>query len=273
VPLKALKLALRSEDLELLSENDAYALASGWVASRPKREQKEAFSELVRCLRFHHMSPAFLTTMVLWSKRWADCPFLAQACSNAWMCQSLATSFSKVPHEHEAAHPFRSAKPSRVRAEAEAEEEDVTYTFEAEVSLAHCLPLRVDGRVHLRLGVPEGHMVSLYVARKAKDNAGPTVGLYVELTCPDLREMVEEEGPAETDTVGLSGPMAAVQIDACDTVWSFTRLFQINTIYGCGNVFKKPWDEVVREGSDSFPEGRMTVTVDIKFVADKHVTA
>jgi hypothetical protein len=256
-----LKLALRSEHLQLLSENDAYALASGWVASRPTGQRTDAFTELVRCLRFHHMSPVFLMTVVLRSKRWADCPLLAQVCSSAMVYQSLATSLSKVPHDHDAAHPFTSAKPSRVR------DKDVTYSFEGEIPLAGCLPLGLNERFYLRLGVAEGYEMFLNVKRLSGPKKAPSVALYVHLICPDSRAVEEEE----IDTVGLSGAMAAVRIEAADEAFSYTHLFEFGTSYGAEDFFEKPWDEVVREGSEYFPEGRMPVKVDVHFIADKHV--
>jgi hypothetical protein len=227
-------------------------------------DQKEDFEELVRCLRFHHMSPTFLTAVVLRSKRWADCPFLAHACSNALLYQSLASSFSKVPHEGAANHLFASAKSTRVR------DKIVTYNFEGEVRLADCLPLGLDEGMYLRLGVAEGRMVYLYVSKDAHPDAAPTLALNVEFTSPEVRDMDEEES-VQSDTVGLSGPMAAVRIAAAGKRASFTHVYAIRLAYGYPNFFKKPWDEVVREGSDYFPEGSMTVTVDIHFITDKHM--
>jgi hypothetical protein len=261
LPLKALKLALRSEDLELLSENDAYALASGWADSRPKGQRTEAFTELVRCLRFHHMSPSFLTTMVLWSKRWADCPFLAQASSSALAYQSLTTSFSKVPHRHAARHPYTSAKPSR------APDQHVPYSFEVEVPLADCLPLGVNEKLGVRVGVAEGYVVQLIVKREVRGGRAATVSVLVSLKCVNVRAM----GEGESDTVALSGPMAEVRIAAADRRCRFTQLFQVGRSYGVVSFFGKPWDEVVREGSESFPEGRMTVKLNVQFISDKHM--
>jgi hypothetical protein len=227
-----LKLALRSEHLQLASENDAYALASGWVASLPKEERKSAFNELARCLRFHHMSPLFLSTAVLRSMRWKHCPLLAQACSGAIAYQSLISSFSEVPSEHSTTHPFTSVQPSR------APDEDVTYSFEVPLELSDCLRLGVDEEIQLRLGVAEGYAVTLIVEWDAK----AALSLYVKLKFPDLRVMREEE----TDSVGLSGPMAAIRLVATGSSFtdSFIHVFESGVCYGQANYFKRPWEEV-----------------------------
>jgi hypothetical protein len=221
-------------------------------------------------MRFHHMSPAFLMTSVLRSERWADCPLLAHACSSAVMYQSMSTSVSQVPHETDKEsipHPFKSAKPSRVR------DKDTTYSFEAQLPLADCLPLGANETMHLRLGVVEGYVVSLSVTREVRRDAAPTLALNVELNFPDTRDMEEDEedGEEETDSVGLSGPMAAVGVAVAGWRDSFTHVFGINSCYGYNDVFMKPWDEAVCEGSDHFPEGRMPVKVDVHLVADKHM--
>jgi hypothetical protein len=256
---------LRSEHLRLSSENDAYALVSGWVASQEESidDPNGAFSELVRCLRFHHMTPTFIACAVFQSERWEDCPFLAQACSRAMAYQSMAKSFRKVPIVDDPVHPFASAKPSRAR-----KKKGVTYTFKLEVPLSDCLPLEQDESAYFRLGVAEGYMVSLTVTREAEGDDAHTLALYVDFECPDAYQVDDDE---DTDTVGLSGPMVALRVDAADTFYTFANLFVVGLGHGAPDFFGRPWEEVVREGSDYFPEGRMPVTVDVHFIADKHV--
>jgi hypothetical protein len=262
VPLPALKLAIRSEHLQLASENDAYALANGWAASRPPHEEAAAFTELARCLRFHHMSLIFLASAVLWSKRRADCPFLAQACSSALAYKSLAGSVSKVPHHHEPEHPFLSSKPSRVQ-----DDKKARYTWEVPLRLTDCLPLGLNEFLILRIGVAEGFEVCLNVRKDAGGNGVPALAVFVSLRCRDVRH---DEG-VESDTVGLSGPMAAIRLAAPDYTFSNTHLFKINRCYGAVRFFQKPWDEVVCKGSKYFPEGRMSLMVDIHLIRDKHL--
>jgi hypothetical protein len=120
--------------------------------------------------------------------------------------------------------------------------------------------------VHFRLGVAEGYVVSLAITRETEGDAAA----YVEFVCPDVRDR-EEEAAEESDTVGLSGPMAAVWIRAADTRFSFAHAYVINSAYGYRDVFGKPWGKAVF--SEFFPRGRMTVKVDVHLIADKHVKA
>jgi hypothetical protein len=149
LPLGVLELALKSEELQLASENDAYALVGGWVASGPAAERECEFNLLVKCLRLHHMSPAFLTSVVSRSEFRDDCPYLSEACANAFMYQSIVSTLSsqKVSLSDEY---MASCKPRRSPAAVE-------YEFEAQVQLAECLTIdeREPPSLDTRLGVVE----------------------------------------------------------------------------------------------------------------------
>jgi hypothetical protein len=125
-----LELALRSENLQLASENDTCALVGGWLESQPKSERKTAFSRLVRCLRFHHMSGDFLANVVGRSKYRSGCPYLMDACLCAFAYQSIAVTSDVKTMDAE--HRIASCKPSRVV------DECPSQTFEVRWELACC---------------------------------------------------------------------------------------------------------------------------------------
>jgi hypothetical protein len=230
--LGALKLALRSDRLQLLSENDAYALASAWLEHHEHliEDEKETFKGLARCLRFHHMTPGFLMTAVLGSLNRSGCPFVARLCRSAVAYQSVATSIRKVPNDGNLPPAFNSVKRSRVRGK------EVIYTLEVEVLLEDCLRPAWNGEVTYSLGVVEGYLVSLNVEKEDQNDKAPTVGLYAQLTWPEN----PFENDEETDTVRLSGPMAAMLIEAAGQTRSFTRAFENYRGFGFPDFFNKP---------------------------------
>jgi hypothetical protein len=179
------------------------------------------------------------------------------------MYQTVAASVCMVPHEKgDDAHLYTSVKRNR------GIHRDKTHSLEIKVQLADCLPLEVNGKVSLRLGVVEGYFLSLDVTKEAGDDGGaPTVGLFVELVCPDTRGL---DG-GELDTVGLSGPVAVVRVAMAGEIWSSTILFPYKSAYGIPDWFGKPLDEVVYEGSQYFKGDCLVLTVDARLIADKHM--
>jgi hypothetical protein len=153
-----LELALRSDELQLASENDAYALVAAWAACETRSLRQETFSRLVKCLRLHHMSPALLTAIATRSSFRGTCPSLLDACANALTYQSVITTLSVQDVANRDAY-LASAKPSRARREA------FPYKLEGQVALSRCLALTDDGRASLFLGVTEGYGVGLTVRK------------------------------------------------------------------------------------------------------------
>jgi hypothetical protein len=259
LPLGVLELALGSEKLQLASENDAYALVGGWVASGPASEQQGAFNRLVRCLRLHHMSAAFLTSVVAWSEFRSECAYLLQACTNALMYQSVAATLSRLK-DSERDEYLASGKADRARAVPR-------YTFTAQVDLADCLKLDDDhDTLSMRLGVADGYPVQLDAKRRSREGGKFSLGLFFFVCHPNVINGGEEVGA----TIGLGGPMVDVRIEAFDTENKVVGLFSQEAGWGIEDFFNKTWGEVVRENSDYFPNGRMTIEIRATFISDKH---
>lgn len=69
LPFSIFKLLLSSDALQLTSENEAYTLLTAWLGPLSS-DQEEKFKELAPLLRYHHMSPDFLATIV------SQCPYM-----------------------------------------------------------------------------------------------------------------------------------------------------------------------------------------------------
>jgi hypothetical protein len=261
LPMEVLELALKSDALQLASENDAYALVGGWVAHCPAANRQRDFNRLVKCLRLHHMSAAFLTSVVIRSKFRDGCPYLLEACTNALMYQSIASTLSsQVPLSQQY---MASCKPRRSPAASK-------YEFEAQVQLADCLAL--DDQNHksitTRLGVAEGYVIKLSVKKSTRTDGDTALGLFVGLRRPDTGAEHHEQGA----TVGSTGPILRMQVAVNgEPVMDFRSLCRAkHDARGVADPFGKRWGEVVREGSDYFPQGRMVVKVKARFISDRH---
>jgi hypothetical protein len=257
--LPVLELALLSKDLRMSSENDTFALVGGWVAGQPKSEREAAFSRLVRCLRFHRMSGDFLANVVGRSKYRGSCAFLMDACLRAFAYQSIAASSRYKVH---AQHPLALCKPSRAPAEPP------LHTFKVQVELAYCQA--TESPQAIRLGLGSGYKIMLSVEKVQAEGPAATVGLFVEFVRPAMIQVKGDKG----ETVSLVGPFVALRISAGGTTQSWHHVYDGDTpLWGYQDFFCKPWGEVVRDGSAYFPEGRMTVKVEVLCLSDKNALA
>jgi hypothetical protein len=212
---------------------------------------------LVKCLRLHHMSAAFLTSVVSRSTYREECPYLVEACTNAFMYQSIASSLHLLTgfgHEDYLA----SSGADRARGVSR-------YVFRTEVELADCLKLEPEGNgISMRLGVADGYLLRLEARRASKDGGVPSLGFYLHVGRPSVITGAAGEGA----TIGRAGPMVGLHIKALKKESHMVCLF--TNMWGFWNFFGKPWGEVVREGSPYFPQGRLTVKVTVRFISDRH---
>jgi hypothetical protein len=263
--LSVLELALKSDELQLASENDAYALVGGWLAGQDEdeddyRAEQRDLERLVKCLRLHHMSAAFLTSVVSFSDYRHDWPGLMELCTSALMYQSIASTLPSLNIK-------KSSFPCKPRRSPAAFE----YGFEAQVRLAECSEIkrRRHQTLAMRLGVADGYLLDLILKRRlAKAGGEATVGLGLRLRRPNTTAKAYNDG----DTVLLTGPIVRWQITVNgDDARSFRYLFGADdTFRGSSDYFRKSWEEVVREDSGYFPKGRMTVKVRATFLSDRH---
>jgi hypothetical protein len=216
----------------------------------------------VKCLRLHHMSPAFLISVVSFSDYRDEWPGLAGLCNHALMYQSLGASLSPLlPFSDH----LTSCEPRRSPAAFE-------YELEAKVQLAECSDIdqRQDRTFATRLGFAEGYLIKMDVTKQEKAGGQATVAIHLGLRRPNTTSEQYDTG----DTVPFTGPIVRWQVDVNGkTITDFRSLYGGTfRLIVFTDFFKKPWDEVVREGSDYFPQGRMTVKAKARFISDRHVS-
>jgi hypothetical protein len=254
-----LELALKSDELHLASENDAYALVGGWLATQDGLDdQHDLLDRLVRCLRLHHMSPAFLTSVVARSEFRLGCPYLMEACTNALLYQSISASLFRLDQSERADY-LSSGKADRARGASR-------YSFKLQLKLTDCQKLQAGGVISTRLGVAAGYHVRLDAKRASREGGDSSLGFFFHVCRPNVITRAAGEGA----TIGFKGPMVDVRIKAFDTEKDMIGLFSEETGWGFADFFDNTWDAVVRDYSDYFPRGRVTVKVRATFISDKH---
>jgi hypothetical protein len=233
LPMSVLELALRSEELQLASENDAYALVGGWVASRPEEEQIRVFRRLVKCLRLHHMTPAFLTSVVCRSEYREGCPYLLEACANAFMYKSITGCLHRLG-DSERSEYVDSGKADRAQHVSR-------YDFTVRLELAECLKINENANkvVSMRLGIAEGFILKLEASKEMKADGGASMGLYLYVIRPNVLDDVRGDDDA---TVSYTGPMMQVHIMAHGKRSTTAHLFKEAE---CGWGFPEPAPEAL----------------------------
>jgi hypothetical protein len=246
-----LELLLGSEHLILDFEDDTFALITAWADGRPQREKEAAFNRLWPCLRLHHMSPVFLTSVVAEEKM--STRMGPRRIMDAVAYRSMSAGLDLAGLTVDRKSPFLSLPPSR------APKDPAPYQFEAHADLEGCKPLWYWKVVSLMLGMTAGYRISFQV-QKWPGKPTTTLGLYV-----GLEALTHVAGPP------LPGPIARVRIEAGGRSVVKIHAYKLGSLCGGHDFFRKPWGEVVCDGSPYFPEGRMSVKVTIQFLPDKHV--
>jgi hypothetical protein len=247
--LSMLELLLRSEHLIVNSEEDTYALITAWADGHPGGEQEAAFNRLWPCLRLHHMSPIFLASVV--AERKSAAKISHRYIFEALAYQGISASLDLAGLDVDPKSRFMSLPPSR------APKDPAPYLFRTEVVLADCAPLEIWKVLAVVLGVAAGYRVCFQV-HKAGEPA--TLGLYVGLGA--LSPVARAAVP---------GPIVRVRIQAGEMSLTSLFVFKLGSLFGSSNFFSEPWEEVVRDGSPHFPQGRLSVKISIQFLTDKHV--
>jgi hypothetical protein len=236
---------------------------AGWCAGRSSGSSRHSnFDTLVKCLRLHHMSPAFLTSVVSRTAYREGCPYLTEALPNALTYQSIMATLS-VPGVRNRDAYLAPVKPNRARRAR------FPYKLEAQVPLARCKALTDDALFSLFLGVAEGHGVRLRVRRHVQPGGLPTVGLDVM-----FHGALENPGDVKGgDTVGLVGAPVRILCKAGDTERGVTTLAETklsSRAWVYPDFFGRPFGDVVQDGSPYFPEGLMTVSVAVHFISPQN---
>jgi hypothetical protein len=246
--LSMLELLLGSEHLILDYEEDTFALITGWADGRREREKEAAFNRLWPCLRLHHMSPIFLTSVVAEHKMSAKVG--ARLIMDAVAYHSISASL-RLPDVMYSTTRFASYKPSRALGNS------APYHFEVDLDLADCMALEDLQKTFVMLGVTAGYRVYL-MAKKVEEPA--TLGIFV-----GLEPIFPVAGGA------LPGPITQLRIEAGGSSRHYITAMELPSGFGSPNFFDKPWEEVVYDGSPYLPHGRMSVKVITQLLTDEHV--
>jgi hypothetical protein len=216
------ELLLKSDHLMLASEDDTFALVTAWAHAQSTFEREAAIDRLVRCLRLHHMSPIFLTSVV------ANHTCVTRERSGlgfprvlgALAYQSIAPSLShcEVTLGRSSTSRLETYKPSR------APKDPPAYLLEVETSLADCVALRGGKAFFTMLGVAGGYRLSVTISRRS------TVRLAVCL---------KVLGISAYQAGGL-GPITRLKVCASEVEQWVTSLLPVESSYPWDDFFGKP---------------------------------
>jgi hypothetical protein len=243
-----LELALKSDNLLLACEDDTFALITAWAGGN-KTVPGPVYGRLVSCLRLQHMSPTFLTTVVARSKY--STRLKPWQITDAMAHQGIAASLNigGTSLRRTSTSICQTYKPSR------APKDPVAYLLEAEASLDDCTALEDGKSFCTMLGVAGGYRLS--------------IGIFKRFA---VRVVVYLNGPGAPccDIKGL-GPITRLKVCAGGEEHRLTTLLPVESSHAWDNFFRKPWEEVVCDGSPYFPQGRMPIKVTIQFPSDKQL--
>jgi hypothetical protein len=242
--VSTLEFLLKSEHLELASENDTFALVSAWIEGLPEKEQKAAFRRLEPCLRLQHMTTVFLASVVARSD-FGLCIY--HKIMDVIAYQSIASSLALAGLPLESHYGAR-LKPSGA---SRAPKEPAPFLFVVYVDLANCIALENGEVTYVMLGVVAGYRAFLKVVKYGEP---ATLGLGFGME--GLLSPVLQYPP---------GPPVQWKIQAGEISVHRVKAVGLRTGFSEWDFFKKPWEEVVCFGSPYFPQGRMPVSVTVDF--------
>jgi hypothetical protein len=247
--LLAMERYLGSDALQLKSENDTFTLVLAWMEGLCECEKKEAWARLIPHLRFQHMSLDFLGGVVNHPEHDAYAPQLREQGMLALCSKALKPNMTHI------------ATPNLTDVEGLLGEKDragdgqLIYELKGHFELRDCLALREGVSKTTTFGVAKGFLIK----PSMKKSGEGTVGLFVAVTTQGLKRAADI---SLTDV-----KVARLKIDAGGKSWTHNLAFQ-NHGWGVNDFFGRPWGEVIREGSDLFPGGRLEVKVKLQFFRD-----
>jgi hypothetical protein len=245
MPARAFEALLKSESLQLQSENEPYSLLVAWLQQSPhmtdSARRAAIFKELAPLLRYHHMTPDFLANIV------SQCPLM----NDPGLLRS-------VMH---AAFVQRDALPSLLKGKGVAEGSSnrgvafsaARWEVKASFTLEEVAALQADENVIKWCGLVAGYEAGLSVQRW-KD--GDTLGAFLRISIPTPENALEG---APAAGVGLKFELTL----SPDVKREFSHYFT-GLGFGYRDFFDKPWAESVREGSPHFPGGKLEVKASVQ---------
>ena len=230
---EVMEVLLASETLQLRSENNAYYLLCAWLSQSPQfwkiSERQARSKQLLPLLRFHHMSRDFLGAVV------SACPY-----ANA---PDLLRRIMRRSHAPRAV-PFSQAEIERYGVKFGKRDRslgDLSCHFYCKLEVADLL-FAEESEVKLGLAVGFPIMVSV------KHEVEGTMGLFVDAEMPS-----EEESDADGEDRRYAGFEFSIKAGGRTLRGKF--FIDGERVWGWGDLFRKPLEEVVCSESPYFSNG------------------
>jgi hypothetical protein len=241
---------LGSDALQLKSENDAFTLLLAWSEGLSNKDRRAAWARLIPQLRFQHMSLDFLGGVVNHRDHDTYAPQLREQVMSAICFKPLKPNITRLGN-----HCLKEALDRLVGEKDRAGDGQPTYEFTVHFELQDCLALKEGTSMRTKLGIARGFMTTVELYKMQESTLG--IFIYVYRPWANL-------GPDVSvgDAKALRYRIEAGNRQGLSIV-PFAR-------WGMGkaNFFDRPWGEVVREGSEFFPGGRLEVKVKLQFFRD-----
>jgi hypothetical protein len=239
VPLKAhvrdlsvgaMAALLGSEGLQIKCEDEPYSFLCSWLNQRPKCDWQALFKSLLPHIRFEHMTSAFLISVV------SRCPAVNQI-RESW---SYILRRSHASPEEKRANRGKGQK---------------SWTFSTSFSLQELAGLEKDVNVYKYVGIAGGFPV--YVNFKHTDE--DTMKAYVGVRMPRRGNLVWEGEPEPLVTFSYSVTVAGGS--ALQRIRKGANAFDGRSGRGWNDFFKKPWQEIVVDGSPYLVDNKLNIEV------------
>jgi hypothetical protein len=235
--------------LQLKSENDAFTLALAWAAGLSKEDRKGAWERLIPQLRFQHMSLDFLGGVVGDREHDAYAPQLHEHVMSAMCFKALKPNMTRFSTSGAKAVEGLLGEKDR------AGDGQAIYELKGHLELEDCLASKEGSSKATKLGIARGFIASLELKKMEQG----TVGLYVAVLRPGGKR-ANYKSLADVKVTRYR-----LEAGGLESVATVPLSLQGR---GKADFFGRPWDEVVREGSELFPGGRLEVKVKLQFFRD-----
>ena len=263
LPLCVFKRLLKSEALQLQSENDAFPLLRTWLRyawhTKSFGTVRRLFDELAPLLRYHHMTPDFLANVVL------VCYYMKESRVREAVITSALSQRNAAPLT--AIEQARGAKLGS--GDRGVPLSAACWELKASFGLREIALMELNESRRCWCGIVAGYVAFIAVTRGHTDehdkeeDIEDTLGVFLAIQFED-----DGEGPG----AGLAGgPSPGVGLQFTMTISPdisdvYGPYFCMKTLPACGSTdsLDKPWAEAVYEGSPHFPDGKLEVKVIVK---------
>lgn len=247
---KAMEALLRSDSLQVTTENEVYTLLTCWLRQSSHTGEHEylcevsedkwlpLYSRLVKFVRVQHLSLEYVANVITACYLAVDSGFLP-----SMLRSSLLWREKDAEEEGADLVPRDRGHDSPV------------WNYTTTLALADLLSFDDNSMTNCLIGLVDGCPMRIAICRDCTEKCKKSrFGIFVYAIMP----YNEAEVPLYK---GLSrGMRFEFQLQIGDVAREWTRdVFDDDTGFGYGNLSKKPWEEIVHENSTYFPDGQVTV--------------